>query len=169
MKKVAIFDVDGTIFRSSLLIEITNALIKEGLFPQKTENIFDRLHQLKILFFLKYQVAVKRKATVYKSNIIPLLIIADIFSIEPLTVILFFSAQTEPSNAEPSANSTRPSNDFTAARPGIRNPRVPFCSCPVDAPLAAPVSRLTFTGKSPVKRGFRSALPLSLSLHSRVQ
>ncbi len=32
-KKVAIFDVDGTIFRSSLLIEIVEALIEEGIFP----------------------------------------------------------------------------------------------------------------------------------------
>ncbi|MCX6782039.1 MAG: HAD family phosphatase [Candidatus Magasanikbacteria bacterium] len=33
MKKTAIFDIDGTIFRSSLLIEITEALVQEGLFP----------------------------------------------------------------------------------------------------------------------------------------
>lgn len=33
MKKVAIFDIDGTIFRSSLLIEITDALIQEDVFP----------------------------------------------------------------------------------------------------------------------------------------
>ena len=30
MKKVAIFDIDGTVFRSSLLIELTDALIQEG-------------------------------------------------------------------------------------------------------------------------------------------
>lgn len=33
MRKVAIFDIDGTIFRSSLLIEITEALVREGIFP----------------------------------------------------------------------------------------------------------------------------------------
>lgn len=33
-KKVAVFDVDGTIFRSSLLIEVTEALVREGLFPK---------------------------------------------------------------------------------------------------------------------------------------
>lgn len=32
-KRVAIFDIDGTIFRSSLLIELTDALIQEGIFP----------------------------------------------------------------------------------------------------------------------------------------
>ncbi|MFH1426765.1 MAG: HAD-IB family hydrolase [Candidatus Kerfeldbacteria bacterium] len=30
-QRVAIFDIDGTIFRSSLLIEITEALVKEGI------------------------------------------------------------------------------------------------------------------------------------------
>lgn len=40
MKKVAIFDIDGTIFRSSLLIEITEALIQEGLFPAKAEKMY---------------------------------------------------------------------------------------------------------------------------------
>lgn len=32
-QKFAAFDIDGTIFRSSLLIELTEALIDEGLFP----------------------------------------------------------------------------------------------------------------------------------------
>ncbi len=34
MKKVAIFDIDGTIFRSSLLIEIVNILIERGIFSE---------------------------------------------------------------------------------------------------------------------------------------
>lgn len=39
MKKVAIFDIDGTIFRSSLLIEIVGRLIEEGVFSrQKTQD-----------------------------------------------------------------------------------------------------------------------------------
>jgi len=32
-QKVAFFDIDGTVFRSSLLIEIVNALVKKGIFP----------------------------------------------------------------------------------------------------------------------------------------
>lgn len=40
MKKVAIFDIDGTIFRSSLLIEVTEALIQEGIFSLKARNIY---------------------------------------------------------------------------------------------------------------------------------
>lgn len=45
MKKAAIFDIDGTIFRSSLLIEITEALVKEGVFPQKARNIYDKAYE----------------------------------------------------------------------------------------------------------------------------
>ncbi|MDD5152831.1 MAG: HAD-IB family phosphatase [Candidatus Pacebacteria bacterium] len=33
MRKVAIFDIDGTIFRSSLLIELVDVLIEKGIFP----------------------------------------------------------------------------------------------------------------------------------------
>jgi len=41
MKKVAIFDVDGTIFRSSLLIEVVDVLIEEGLFPTEARQRYD--------------------------------------------------------------------------------------------------------------------------------
>lgn len=34
-RKLAIFDIDGTIFRSSLLIELVNGLIEEDIFPKK--------------------------------------------------------------------------------------------------------------------------------------
>ena len=42
MKKVAIFDVDGTIFRSSFLVELAEALIKEGLFPQDAREKYEK-------------------------------------------------------------------------------------------------------------------------------
>lgn len=34
LRRVAVFDIDGTIFRSSLLIELVEALIHERIFPQ---------------------------------------------------------------------------------------------------------------------------------------
>ncbi len=40
MQKVAFFDIDGTVFRSSLLIELVNALIVEGVFPKDAEEYF---------------------------------------------------------------------------------------------------------------------------------
>ncbi|MBI5071903.1 HAD family phosphatase [Candidatus Falkowbacteria bacterium] len=42
MKKVAIFDIDGTIFRSSLLIELVEAMIAEGLFPANLRKVYAR-------------------------------------------------------------------------------------------------------------------------------
>lgn len=42
MKKVAIFDIDGTIFRSSLLIELTKELVNQNLFPAKARAIYER-------------------------------------------------------------------------------------------------------------------------------
>ena len=44
-QKVAIFDIDGTIFRSSLLIELTDALIQEGIFPEKARQTYARSYQ----------------------------------------------------------------------------------------------------------------------------
>jgi len=42
MRKVAIFDIDGTIFRSSLLIELIDELINEGLMPKITAKEYLR-------------------------------------------------------------------------------------------------------------------------------
>lgn len=36
MKRVAVFDIDGTVFRSSLLIELVERLIEKGVFPSET-------------------------------------------------------------------------------------------------------------------------------------
>lgn len=48
MRKVAIFDIDGTIFRSSLLIELVEVLIEEGAFPVSVRADYERekLHWL---------------------------------------------------------------------------------------------------------------------------
>lgn len=40
MRPVAFFDVDGTIFRSSLLIELVEALVKEGVYPAEAEDMY---------------------------------------------------------------------------------------------------------------------------------
>ena len=42
MQKLAIFDIDGTIFRSSLLIELTDDLIAKGIFPASTAKVYAR-------------------------------------------------------------------------------------------------------------------------------
>ena len=45
MKKVAIFDIDGTLFRSSLLIELTEALIQTGIFSTKTRELYNQAYK----------------------------------------------------------------------------------------------------------------------------
>ncbi len=40
--KIAIFDIDGTIFRSSLLIELFNELLRRGVFPETARYDVDR-------------------------------------------------------------------------------------------------------------------------------
>lgn len=37
-RKLAIFDIDGTIFRSSLLIELFNELVRVGIFPSRAQH-----------------------------------------------------------------------------------------------------------------------------------
>ncbi len=43
-KRVAVFDIDGTIFRSSLIIELVDALIDEGLFPKHARALYRAAH-----------------------------------------------------------------------------------------------------------------------------
>ncbi len=43
-RKIAVFDIDGTIFRSSLLIELVNALVEEGIFPKRARDAYARAY-----------------------------------------------------------------------------------------------------------------------------
>ena len=38
MQKIAFFDIDGTVFRSSLLIQLVEALVAEGVFPEDAKE-----------------------------------------------------------------------------------------------------------------------------------
>lgn len=42
MQKVAFFDIDGTVFRSSLLIELVETCIEDGIFPQDTQEHYKK-------------------------------------------------------------------------------------------------------------------------------
>jgi len=45
-KKVAIFDIDGTIFRSSLMIELVKEFVNQGIFAKKVEKAYlDDYHE----------------------------------------------------------------------------------------------------------------------------
>jgi HAD superfamily hydrolase (TIGR01490 family) len=45
MKKVAFFDIDGTVFRSSLLIELVLELIKQGHFPSHVQGHYEHAYR----------------------------------------------------------------------------------------------------------------------------
>lgn len=45
-RKVAVFDVDGTIFRSSLLIQLVERLIQDGAFPEEARMAYEKEHRL---------------------------------------------------------------------------------------------------------------------------
>src|SRR3989344_688490 len=44
-RKVAVFDVDGTIFRSSLLIQLVNKLIEDVAFPEEARRVYGREYE----------------------------------------------------------------------------------------------------------------------------
>jgi len=44
-RRVAVFDVDGTIFRSSLLIQVVNRLIEKEVFPTSTRRVYEREYE----------------------------------------------------------------------------------------------------------------------------
>ncbi len=46
MQPVAFFDIDGTVFRSSLLIELVEALITEGVFPPEARDTYHDAYTL---------------------------------------------------------------------------------------------------------------------------
>ncbi len=45
LKKFAVFDIDGTIFRSSLLIELVEELIRAKVFPKTARSIYGGKHK----------------------------------------------------------------------------------------------------------------------------
>lgn len=44
-QKVAFFDIDGTVFRSSLLIELVEKLVDEGIFPKEAREEYAQKHR----------------------------------------------------------------------------------------------------------------------------
>lgn len=46
MQKVAFFDIDGTVFRSSLLVQIVEACIAEGVFPAGVQKNYEKKHDM---------------------------------------------------------------------------------------------------------------------------
>lgn len=69
MQKVAFFDVDGTIFRSSLLIELVEQLITEKIFPSNAAEVFEVSHRKWLNREGSYEDYINDVIAVFLSNI----------------------------------------------------------------------------------------------------
>lgn len=68
--KLAIFDIDGTIFRSSLLIELNWMLMKEGIFPKSIKKELDKSYYAWIDRKGSYQDYIEDVIDVYNKNVV---------------------------------------------------------------------------------------------------
>ena len=44
-QRVAVFDIDGTIIRSSLFVELTEELVRRAVFPQSAKDEYEVQHK----------------------------------------------------------------------------------------------------------------------------
>lgn len=68
-KKFAVFDIDGTFFRSSLLIELVERLIEEKYFPTTTRKIYEEEYRLWLDRRGSYGDYINRVVDAYMGNI----------------------------------------------------------------------------------------------------
>ena len=71
-RKLAVFDIDGTLFRSSLLIELTNALVKAKLFPESANEQMHSDFHLWLNREGSYENYISKVVEVYMKNIVGL-------------------------------------------------------------------------------------------------
>jgi HAD superfamily hydrolase (TIGR01490 family) len=69
MRKVAIFDIDGTVFRSSLLIELTDALVQDGIFHSKVSKLYARAYENWLNRKGPYEEYIEAVVKVFRQNI----------------------------------------------------------------------------------------------------
>jgi HAD superfamily phosphoserine phosphatase-like hydrolase len=69
MKRVAVFDIDGTLFRSSLLIELVEQLVRTGVFPISAKSIYEEAHQRWIDREGTYEEYVQRMIDAFREHI----------------------------------------------------------------------------------------------------
>ncbi|MEK9160502.1 MAG: HAD family phosphatase [Patescibacteria group bacterium] len=72
MKKkrpVAVFDIDGTIFRASLFLELVERLIEKGIFPPETRNAYEEEYEKWLNRKGDYEAYVEKVIEVFLSHI----------------------------------------------------------------------------------------------------
>ena len=68
-KKVAVFDIDGTIYRSSFVVEIIDAMVQEGIFPKKVAKEYEGAYRKWINRQGTYENYINQLLKVYAENI----------------------------------------------------------------------------------------------------
>lgn len=70
LKKLAVFDIDGTIFRSSLLIELVDVLIDEDIFKKSAAKIYEGDKRRWLDREGDYKTYIDSVVTAFKKNLI---------------------------------------------------------------------------------------------------
>lgn len=68
-RPVAAFDIDGTVFRSSLALELVERLIEKGIFPQEARPFYEREQALWLDRRGDYQTYVDKVVEVFRQQI----------------------------------------------------------------------------------------------------
>jgi HAD superfamily hydrolase (TIGR01490 family) len=68
-RKVAVFDVDGTIFRSSLLIQVVEQLIRDGVFPEEAQAMYAKQHEKWLDRESDYESYIEAVVKAFKKNL----------------------------------------------------------------------------------------------------
>ncbi|HVU75479.1 MAG TPA: HAD-IB family phosphatase [Candidatus Paceibacterota bacterium] len=68
-RRVAVFDVDGTIFRSSLLIQLVDKLIERGAFEGSAKQVYEKEHRKWLDREGDYQEYIEAVVRAFKSHI----------------------------------------------------------------------------------------------------
>lgn len=68
--KMAIFDIDGTIFRSSLVLELMSALVAKKIFPKSTLSEISSSYEAWVNRRGSYEDFIMKLVTVYYANIV---------------------------------------------------------------------------------------------------
>ena len=68
-RKIAAFDIDGTIFRSSLLLELVEELVAQGVFPAKTRKAYEREYLRWLDRKGDYEVYVEKAVSVFARQV----------------------------------------------------------------------------------------------------
>ncbi len=66
---MAVFDVDGTIFRSSLFVELVEALMAKGVFPSAARKLYDREYRTWIEREGDYEAYIAAMVKAFRRNI----------------------------------------------------------------------------------------------------